>query len=120
MTIRSFVIAIFVCSLTATAQDKASPDVVSARAQKIHDSALVIDTHADTPQRFLDEGFDIGSTDPKDIGHISLNKAHRGNRARNFFPSGLNRKRTKAVTRATRLTLLIQFMNRRRAIPTAW
>src|SRR5580765_6208449 len=58
---------------------------VSPRAQKIHDSALVIDTHADTPQRFLDEGFDIGSTDPKDTGHISLDKARRGNLGAEFF-----------------------------------
>jgi len=66
------------------AADK-SDIVVSARAQKIHDSALVVDTHADTPQRFLDEGFDIGSTDPKDVGHISLDKAQRGNLGAEFF-----------------------------------
>jgi membrane dipeptidase len=59
--------------------------VVSARALKIQESALIIDTHADTPQRFLDEGFDIGSTDPKDIGHISLEKARRGNLGAEFF-----------------------------------
>jgi membrane dipeptidase len=59
--------------------------VVGARAQKLHDSALVVDTHADTPQRFLDEGFDIGSTDPKDIGHLSLDKARRGNLGAEFF-----------------------------------
>src|SRR5690242_5953681 len=58
---------------------------VSAKAQAIHSSALVIDTHADTPQRFLDEGFDIGSTDPNDIGHISLDKARRGNLDAEFF-----------------------------------
>ncbi len=64
----------------------AAPDiVVSARARQIHDSAIVIDTHADTPQRFLDEGFDIGSTDPKDPGHISLDKARRGNLGAEFF-----------------------------------
>ena len=58
---------------------------VSARARQIHDSAIVVDTHADTPQRFLDEGFDIGSTDPKDIGHISLDKARDGNLNAEFF-----------------------------------
>jgi len=58
---------------------------VSARAQAIHDSAIVVDTHADTPQRFLDENFDIGSTDPKDIGNISLDKARRGNLGAEFF-----------------------------------
>jgi membrane dipeptidase len=45
----------------------------------------VVDTHADTPQRFLDEGFDIGSTDPQDVGHISLGKARRGNLGAEFF-----------------------------------
>ncbi|MGC2173076.1 MAG: dipeptidase [Candidatus Sulfotelmatobacter sp.] len=58
---------------------------VSARARAIHDSAIVVDTHADTPQRFLDEGFDIGSTDPNDVGHISLDKARRGNLGAEFF-----------------------------------
>ncbi|MFZ1007791.1 MAG: dipeptidase [Candidatus Sulfotelmatobacter sp.] len=69
--------------LFATAQ---SPDAaVSAKARAIHDSAIIVDTHADTPQRFLDEGFDIGSTDPKDVGHLSLDKARRGNLGAEFF-----------------------------------
>src|SRR5439155_11149063 len=38
-----------------------------------------------TPQRFLDENFDIGNTDPKDIGHISLNKDRSGNLGAEFF-----------------------------------
>jgi membrane dipeptidase len=58
---------------------------VSPQARAIHDSALIVDTHADTPQRFLDEGFDIGSTDPNDMGHISLDKARRGNLGAEFF-----------------------------------
>jgi len=86
MTIRTLLIAGLLCSFAAVqAQDKASNEAVSARAQKIHESALVIDTHADTPQRFLDEGFDIGSTDPNDNGHISLDKARRGNLGAEFF-----------------------------------
>src|ERR1700730_15492010 len=55
------------------------------RARAIHDSDIVVDTHADTPQRFLDENFDIGSTDPGDVGHISLDKARRGNLGAEFF-----------------------------------
>jgi membrane dipeptidase len=84
----SLLFVLMSCVGAAQTLDKSStaPDtVVSARAQKIHDSALVVDTHADTPQRFLDEGFDIGSTDPKDIGHISLDKARRGNLGAEFF-----------------------------------
>jgi len=62
-----------------------SSAAVSAKAQAIHDSAIIVDTHADTPQRFLDEGFDIDSTDPNDVGHISLDKARRGNLGAEFF-----------------------------------
>src|SRR5437868_15116700 len=58
---------------------------VSQRARAIHNSAIIVDTHADTPQRFLYENFDIGNTDPKDIGHISLDKARAGNLGAEFF-----------------------------------
>ncbi len=67
----------------ASSQD-AGP-TISAKARQIHESALVIDTHADTPQRFLDENYDIGSTDPKDHGHVSLDKAKAGNLGAEFF-----------------------------------
>ena len=71
---------------SAAAQSTNPPDTaISPKARVIHNSAIVIDTHADTPQRFLDEGFDIGSTDPNDIGHISLDKARRGNLGAEFF-----------------------------------
>jgi membrane dipeptidase len=82
---------VFACLLAcsfAVAQNTASsnsPESVSAKAHSIQESAIVVDTHADTPQRFLDEGFDIGSTDPNDIGHISLDKARRGNLGAEFF-----------------------------------
>jgi membrane dipeptidase len=46
---------------------------------------MVVDTHADTPQRFLDGGFDIGSSDPADNGHVSLDKARAGNLGAEFF-----------------------------------
>jgi membrane dipeptidase len=76
-----------VLAVSSAAAQSANPSdaPVSPKARAIHESALVIDTHADTPQRFLDEGFDIGSTDPNDIGHISLDKARRGNLGAEFF-----------------------------------
>ena len=71
---------------SVVAQSASSVDTpISATARSIHDSALIVDTHADTPQRFLDEGFDIGSTDPGDVGHLSLDKARRGNLGAEFF-----------------------------------
>jgi len=78
------------CSFLAAAQASSAPSsgsdvVVSPRARAIHDSAIVVDTHADTTQRFLDENFDIGSTDPNDVGHLSLDKARRGNLGAEFF-----------------------------------
>jgi membrane dipeptidase len=52
-------------------------------AEEVHSSALVIDTHADTPQRFVDESWsftgDLGS------GHLNLATARRGNLAAEFF-----------------------------------
>jgi membrane dipeptidase len=82
-------LALMVSCLTV-AQELSKPEtssgsVISVKARAIHDSALIVDTHADTPQRFLDENFDIGSTDPNDVGHISLDKARRGNLGAEFF-----------------------------------
>ena len=62
-----------------------SQNTVSPKAREIQNSAIVIDTHADTPQRFLDENYDIANTDPKDVGHISLDKAKSGNLGAEFF-----------------------------------
>jgi membrane dipeptidase len=77
---------LFLAAASAAAQSSNPSDKpISAEARAIQDSAVVVDTHADTPQRFLDEGFDIGSTDPRDIGHMSLEKAHRGNLGAEFF-----------------------------------
>jgi membrane dipeptidase len=76
---------ISVPGLAQSASSSSSDVVVSAKARAIQESAIVVDTHADTPQRFLDEGYDIGSTDPKDVGHISLDKAKRGNLGAEFF-----------------------------------
>jgi membrane dipeptidase len=72
----------------STAQENS----VSARAHTIHNSAIVIDTHEDTPQRFLDESYDIGATDPKDTDFISLDKASAGNLGAVFFSIWVNPK----------------------------
>lgn len=54
-------------------------------AAAIHQSALIIDTHADTPQRFLDENFDLGENTPVSDGHIDLGKIKQGNLGAEFF-----------------------------------
>ncbi|HXM49919.1 MAG TPA: dipeptidase [Pyrinomonadaceae bacterium] len=46
---------------------------------------ITVDSHEDTPQRFLDENYDIGSTDSHDRDFISLEKARAGNLGAVFF-----------------------------------
>ncbi len=53
--------------------------------QAIHESAIIIDTHADTPQRFLDGHFDLGQDTPVADGHIDLGKIKNGNLGAEFF-----------------------------------
>ena len=50
---------------------------------QFHASALVIDTHADTPQRFVDDGWNF--SDPLGAGMLNLESAQRGNLAAEFF-----------------------------------
>jgi membrane dipeptidase len=49
----------------------------------VHQSAIVIDTHADTTQRMLDEGYDLG--DPLKGGYLNLESARAGNLGAEFF-----------------------------------
>ena len=84
MFIMNKVIVAFTLALVFAASLSAQTSI-SAKALEIQNSAIVIDTLADTPQRFLDENYDIGSTDPKDSGHISLDKAKAGNLGAEFF-----------------------------------
>ena len=50
---------------------------------QVHSAALVIDTHEDTPQRFLDEHFDLA--DPLNGGQINLESIHKGNLGASFM-----------------------------------
>jgi membrane dipeptidase len=58
---------------------------VSSSALTLNNSTIIIDTHEDTPQRFLNDNYDIGSTDQKDPDFISLSKARAGNLGGVFF-----------------------------------
>lgn len=71
--------------LAGLAAAQASGPAVSAKARALHNSALVVDTHADTPQRFLDEGFDMGTVTPVSEGHMDLEKVRAGNLGAEFF-----------------------------------
>jgi membrane dipeptidase len=68
----------------ATAASKSAQPKTDT-AMSIHQSALIVDTHADTPQRFLDENFDLGENTPVSAGHIDLDKIKQGNLGAEFF-----------------------------------
>jgi membrane dipeptidase len=55
----------------------------SPTPQEVHRSAIVIDTHVDTPQRFVDEHFDLG--DALKGGNFNLETARKGNLGAEFF-----------------------------------
>jgi len=67
------------------ARGTAAPKGKAETAQSIHESALIVDTHADTPQRFLDENFDIASNTSAEQGHMDLGKIRQGNLGAEFF-----------------------------------
>jgi membrane dipeptidase len=69
----------------STRQQPEAPGSVSAKARAIHDSAIVVDTHADTTQRLLDENFDLAGNTPISVGHWDLGKARAGNLGAEFF-----------------------------------
>jgi membrane dipeptidase len=51
--------------------------------QQVQRSSIVIDTHADTPQRFADENFDLN--DPLGDGNFNLESVQKGNLSAEFF-----------------------------------
>jgi len=51
--------------------------------EEVQKSAIVIDTHADTPQRFVDENYDV--SDPLNGGNWNLESAREGNLGAEFF-----------------------------------
>jgi membrane dipeptidase len=63
---------------------KTSPKMTAKLTpEAVHRSALVIDTHADTPQRFLDENYDLGEA--LNGGNLNLESARKGNLGAEFF-----------------------------------
>ena len=67
--------------LCAQTPSKPAPKMLTPDA--VHRSAIVIDTHADTPQRFVDEHFDLA--DPLGSGNLNLDSIHKGNLSAEFF-----------------------------------
>jgi membrane dipeptidase len=87
-TLRSaLVIAASLPLTTLTFSQNATNNVTHKSAPQtpaaVHASAIVIDTHADTPQRMLDDRFDL--TDPLDGGYLNFASAKQGNLGAEFF-----------------------------------
>src|SRR5271155_1086187 len=58
-------------------------DGISERAKKLHFSSLVIDTHDDTTQRFLDSSFDLGARNA--LGSVDIPRMREGGLRAIFF-----------------------------------
>jgi membrane dipeptidase len=58
-------------------------DDISARAKKLHFASIVVDTHDDTTQRFMDGKFDLGPRSTS--GSIDIPRMREGNLSAIFF-----------------------------------
>ena len=98
---RNWTLAVAFCILAVAAM-KARPraDDLATRARRLHFSSIVIDTHDDTTQRFLDGGFDLGRRDS--IGSIDIPRMKQGGLDAIFFSIWMPSKITgvEAVNRA--------------------
>jgi membrane dipeptidase len=94
-----FTTALFVSAVCLLAVAVKSDDV-SARARKLHFASLVVDTHDDTTQRFLDGKFDIGARHTD--GSIDVPRMRQGGLGAIFFSIWMPSKitGTEAVSRA--------------------
>jgi membrane dipeptidase len=73
-----------VCAVVlATALPLAAQNMNPKTAEEVHQSAIVIDTHADTTQRLVDENYDLA--DPLNGGNLNLDSAQKGNLGAEFF-----------------------------------
>ena len=66
---RFFVLTIFLIGFLSGCKTSLSEEEIIRNAQQIHEEALTIDTHCDTPLRLYGSSFDIGiSNDPRQGG----------------------------------------------------
>jgi membrane dipeptidase len=97
---RALVLALGSISLLVVAGLALSSGTISAKARKLHFSSIVVDTHDDTTQRFLDAKFDIGERAPN--GSIDIPRMKEGGLGAIFFSVWIPSKVTgpEAVDRA--------------------
>src|SRR6266699_1252436 len=95
--LRTTALGVSACCFLAVA---VKPDAISARAKKLHFSSIVVDTHDDTTQRFLDGKFDLGARHTD--GSIDIPRMREGGLHAIFFSIWIPSKITgqEAVNRA--------------------
>ena len=97
-----FFSALAIAQTTPTPGQLAAPShttktpLTPEQARHVHDSAIIIDTHADTPGRFVDENFDLAQD--AGSGYLDFSKIKAGNLGAEFFSIWSSPARTK-VTR---------------------
>ena len=83
--LRNIFIGMAVLCLVGCARMTATPraDDIAARARKLHFASIVVDTHDDTTQRFLDGDFDLGARSA--TGSIDIPRMKEGGLGAIFF-----------------------------------
>jgi membrane dipeptidase len=98
--IRGLLLVVVCVSSVGLAGLAVSADSISERARKLHFSSIIVDTHDDTTQRFLDGKFDLGVRNA--TGSIDIPRMRDGNLSAIFFSIWMPSKITgpEAVDRA--------------------
>ena len=98
--VRAVVLAVVWVSVAGLVSLAVSADSISEKARKLHFSSIVVDTHDDTTQRFLDGKFDLGTRSTS--GSIDIPRMREGNLSAIFFSIWMPSKITgpEAVNRA--------------------
>jgi membrane dipeptidase len=76
-------LSLLLSATSVLAQCAKSPTANDDAWRKIHNSAIIIDTHADTPMRLVDEHFDLAQD--AGSGYLDFNKIKAGNLGAEFF-----------------------------------
>src|SRR5713101_78909 len=97
---RAVLLAVVWISAMGLAILAVSADSISEKARKLHFSSIVVDTHDDTTQRFLDGKFDLGTR--SSTGSIDIPRMKEGGLSAIFFSIWMPSKVTgpEAVDRA--------------------
>ena len=79
----SLVVAVSASLSSQTPAGNSPKMTTKSTPEQVHRSAIVIDTHADTPQRIADDNYDL--SDPLSGGNWNFESAQKGNLGAEFF-----------------------------------